>query len=260
MRSVVIVVSCVFSSWVMAGETSLDTVQLLIKKLASKDFETRESASESLKRLPEASKSLREAFQSADPETKGRIEEILEYHERRPLRELNQLAKEGRVSEFINLVATLPASKLDPEICEAVRNLGRTIRDLHEKEGKGITKLKNSVLNTPGEWLPAVLSEKRVTEATKVRSIAKGSYFIRAQEVDLDQERVKDRQFVNELGANTSAIVASGNVRLNGETGLIFAGGSIRLIGGRIGAALFISGGDIELSNCRLEDYCSCLP
>ncbi len=241
---VFILAALIIAPGLVVAQTSDERpVALLIKQLASSNFRIRQSAAEELTQRPTAEKALRKALPSADLDTRRRIQEILDYYDRRPLRELNFMVKEGRIEEFAKSAVAMPPRKYDAEVWFAVREFARTLRDLHEK--KGGQKIKRGVLEVSDDWLPVFLSENRVTEATKARS--DGLYLVRACEVDLDQRRRKNREFANELDAGC-IIVAAGKVRLHAESSaIIIAEGSVQLSGCRTLGLLLISGGDVEL-------------
>ena len=55
------------------------------------------AATKALQERPEATPALRDATRSPNPEVAKRAAEILEYFDRRPIRELNLAIKEGRI-------------------------------------------------------------------------------------------------------------------------------------------------------------------
>src|SRR5476651_280058 len=88
-----------------------ESVEALIKKLGSTNFQDRQAATKAMKERPEAVPALRDALRSADPELRKRAAEILEHFEPRPFREIDAAVKEGRVDRFIELLAAWPAGK-----------------------------------------------------------------------------------------------------------------------------------------------------
>jgi hypothetical protein len=235
-------------TWLFAQQTEKDTIANLIKKLGSRHFLAREAALESLKNRPEAEPALREAILSADLETRRRADIILDYYERRPLRELSTLVKNGKVDEFIRSVAAWPKGKFDVEVWQTVRAMAHTLKDVHEKRAG--EKLQLCVDRWGDHAAPPVLSSKRITEATEAKRDE--TYFLRASEVDWDGSRLELGMRANEFDQG-SFIVASGQVGMPmGNTHLIFAGGSVQLRGGDVFGVLVVSGGDVEI-DCKLD-------
>jgi hypothetical protein len=235
---------------VLAQAQAPESVEALVKKLASGKFEERQAATKSLLDRPEAAPALRDALRSPDAETRKRAAEILDYF---PVRELKIAVKEGRVERAIELITGWPAGKHEEDSWDAVRELTKIIMERHEKKGGekfkvAVDRWKNST--------PPVVTAKRITNATKAKF--DHCYFLRAGELDLDRRQIKPGQLNNPFGEGYHFIVAAGSVRMLGAGGmgsqLIFAGGGIELGGGPdVHSSIFVSGGDITL-NCEMAN------
>ena len=119
----------------LLAQQAEDSVDSLIRKLTSANFAQRQKASEALKKRPEAVPALLEALRSGDLEMRTRAREILNYHDRGPLRELETLAKAGEVEKFTLAAAKWPKGKYEQEVWSMTRGLVYRLKDLHEKKG-----------------------------------------------------------------------------------------------------------------------------
>jgi hypothetical protein len=133
------------------------SVEQLIQRLTSDDFETREAATRALKERPDALPQLRKALTSDDPELRRRAAEVIEEHQtrdgKRQVRRALSFLKSGEIDTFVDLVTSLEPP-LDDEICQAMCALVEAIVD---KANKG---------DTAKRALPAVreISEKKPSE------------------------------------------------------------------------------------------------
>jgi hypothetical protein len=166
------------------------SVDALIKNLASTSFQDRQAATQALLRRPEAVPKLRDLLRSADLEVARRAAFILGHFDGLPLRELNSTVKEGRVDRAIQLLASWPKGKDDDEVYSAVRQLARTLIELHRKQGGGALQQLRWLDITAHD----LVNEQRITENTRApknpRALEK-LLFLRAEEVDLDYSRRK---------------------------------------------------------------------
>jgi hypothetical protein len=206
---------------------------------------------EALKKRPEAAEALRAAMRGADLETRRRAEEILEYYDRRVVRDLKAAGKEGRVDRFIELLAAWPTGKYEADAGYALQDLAKKLADLHAKQG-GVP-LALPIL--ADQSFPAVIAD-RLTEdsALKLNRNVDPSYkyYLRAGEVDYDLMRrgKAPRTVTDLLVLQNAAIVAARSVRLIRACErcvVIFAGGSVELndLGDNY---LVVSGGDVTLN------------
>src|SRR5262245_258627 len=92
-----------------------DDVPRLVKQLGSSVFQQRQSAIDQLKRLPDAVPALKEALKSSDTEIRKHAAEILDFHERRPLREMQEAGNSGLVEKFIESQIAFAPGKYDAE-------------------------------------------------------------------------------------------------------------------------------------------------
>jgi hypothetical protein len=220
-------------------------IDVLVKRLGSGDFRQREAATEALKRDPKSAPLLREALRSPNLEIVRRAATILEYHERRPVRELESAVKEGRIEAVIGLLAEWPSGKHEPEAWDAVRDLTRTVAKLHQKQGG--KDLDIAWLDKGVEVV--VVSEPAVEE---VRNNMRGKdgipyFFVRTRSVELAPIS-KPR---SDSGYNPGGVfVASQSVKIRPLPSAqlaILAGGSVE-IGGFPFGCVVISGGDVSIS------------
>src|ERR1051325_3877046 len=167
MRFAAIIPLILLSTLLLAQGPGEDSDLILIKKLGSANYQHRQAAVEALKQRPEAAAALREAMSSADLETRRRADEILRYFDRRPIRELEAAAKEGRVDRFVELLAAWQTGKYEDEAWDVVRDFARRMADLHDKQGGA----KNRRANAPeeekgaGTVVPSMKSRMRVSIA-----------------------------------------------------------------------------------------------
>jgi predicted RNA-binding protein len=187
-------------------------------------------------------------LRSSDQEVAKRAAEILDYYDRRPMRELDAALKEGRVENVIELLRHWPNGKYEENAWHTACDLARILVKLHEEQGG--QKIKD-VGELYASRSPLVLNEKRVTENTKTKFDR--YYFVRAEEVDHDRRRLKRGDIKNEL-QDRMLLVATGNVRIftvgGGTRHVIFARGSVELIDrdGGVSHILIVSGGDVVLN------------
>jgi hypothetical protein len=215
-----------------------DSIQTLIKKLGSANPKERQAATQALQERSDAATGLREATKSKDPEVAARAANILEYIDRRPVRELNATVREGRVDRFIALLVPWPTGKYEEDAWNATRDFARSLNDLHQKRG-------GEKIRIPLDYR-GVLGAKRITEST--RADLRFPFFLRANEVDLDARRRKPGEPPENLFSLGSITVASGAVRVvTSDPHIIFAGGSVELEGGEVNGALIVSSGDVTL-------------
>ena len=244
-----------------------ESVASLIRKLGSPTFQERVAATKALKERSEAEPALREALRSNDPEVRRRVAEILDFFDRRPVRELDDAVKEGRVDRAIEILGHWPASKYEDEAWRAIRDLARRLGDLHRKDASEKIKLSDEQALLPGglpvgarpapggakhkflveRWgdqVPLFLLAKRVAEDTTVD--LERSYFFRAGEVDIRQPRQKGGrpQILSEVG---SVFVVTGSVRMvTFNPQVIFAGGRVEFSGEGV-RTLIVSCADVNL-------------
>src|SRR4051812_47564618 len=102
MRGLVAVALLIATAAAQAQELDSRSCMELVRKLGSSSFQERQKAVNILQDHPEAAAVLREAMRSAaDPEVRKRAAQILVYHDRRPVRNLNVLAKGGDIKTFV---------------------------------------------------------------------------------------------------------------------------------------------------------------
>ena len=228
---------------VLAQSGEGDAVKALIKKLGSSSFQERQAATKALQERPEAAPAVRDALRSADSEIRNRAGEILDYYDRRPVRDLDAAVKEGRVHSVIEMLAGWPTGKYDQEAWYALHDFATTLTALHKKQGGEKIKLLMA-----RDQPVLVLSAKRITEATVGQH--ERAYFLLAGEVDLDDRRRKPGEAAKNAFAHNAVIVAAGSVRiLPGHRHIIVADGSVVLqdSGGPITDTLIVSCGDVTL-------------
>jgi len=218
-----------------------ESVESLIRKLGSTNFQERQVATKALEERPEFAPALRAALRSPDREIARRAGEILE---RGLVREINGVIKEGRMDRIIDIFAGWPEGKQEKEAWDAARELARTLANLSQKNGqKQINPLERW-----GDKAPIVISAERITEMTKA-NMFHPCFFLRANQVDVDIKRLKGAKSPNPFSTCDLAIVASGSVRMFAVGGIpIFAGGNVNL-SGEAGGCLIVSGGDVHIDS-----------
>ena len=234
---------------VVAHPSAQEQVNVLIRKLGSKSFAERETATRLLKERLDAVKALKDALQSKDAETRTRAAEILEYLDRAPVRALQTSVKEGRVEDFIKLLSVWPEGKHELDAWAALREFVRVLADLDHKHERG--KRQRLILLTEKwkDYVPATMTAQEVTELTEAD--IRRSYFVRAGEVDIDVSRAKGQNAI-QCGA---VFVVAGNMRLlTGDPQIIIAGGNVELYDrSECARTLIVSAGDVVL-NASLGD------
>jgi hypothetical protein len=249
MRFLMMAVMVLVPSLMLAQTPADDAIKALIAKLASANFQDRQAATKSLQSRPEAAAAVRQILNSSDAETRRRAAEILEYYDRRPVRDLSAAGREGKLDRFIEVLSVWPTGKYESEAWFEVRGLVRILAAIHQKKGG---KKIASWVHTPNDWTAPMLSVKRATEATKCD--ADRVFFLRAEEVDIDRRRLNVGNVPKNSLEESAAIVARRTVRiLTSKSRVIFAGGSIELNDGGEGISdsVIVSGADVTL-NCHL--------
>jgi hypothetical protein len=226
--------------------------QGLVKRLGSADFRQRDSATEALKMDPNSATLLRDALRSPNTEIARRAAIILEYHDRRPVRDLQSAAKEGRVNAFVELLADWPAGKYETEAWNGVRDLMRPILELHEKTGGE----KIDVSSLRDGRVIAVVSEPLVKEIRNNKLGDGGRlvyFFVRTRSVSLSPPPRS-----NDTGYRPGGVfTASGSVKLRSSPESLFiilAGGSVEIGGDQLFQSVVISGGDVTISSHSVVD------
>ena len=241
MRFFIAIVLLLLPLPVFAQAPDRESVGALIKKLASPNFPERQAASKALLDRPEAEQALREAMRSGDVETRRRAADILDYFDRRSVRDLQAAIQDGRVDYAIELLARWPAEKHEEEAWDAIGDLTRRLVSLHEKKSTAKVTLRAI---SKGE-MPLVVSAKHITETTKSKDTI--GYFLRADQIEIDFSRGKAGEWRTLFPG--AVMVCAGPVRTLCEpaaTPIIFARGPIELAG-VCGNTLIVSGADVVL-------------
>jgi hypothetical protein len=231
---------------VQAQVSDPETTDSLIKQLGNAKFNLRDQASKALMLRPDAETALRKVLTISDAETRRRIEFILDFYDRKPMRELSDHIKAGRMDEIIKRVADWPAGKYEDELWPMMQGLVSNIYHLHQKK-KGEKTTPNVVNETMGRQLPPVVKADRVTESTKGGMVH--MYFIRANEINLSSKG----PFNNDFSHNGFPVVAN-LARFDFRVPpIIFAGKRVVIPDAR--HAIIISGGDVIIES----SVCFCL-
>jgi hypothetical protein len=212
--------------------------------LGSSSFQQREAAVKALKQRPDAVPALLAASHSTDLETRRRAIEILDFLERRPVRDLEAAVKIGHVDEALAILSSWRQGQFDEESWRSISDLATALVDLHHKKGGG----KLDALRYLGGAKPIVATLRRVTEESEGKP--EQAYFLRAGVVDLDDRRLKEGQRPRNWYAHNSVIVAAGPVRVfSGHRHVIFARGPVELsdAGDGIRNSLIVSSADVIL-------------
>lgn len=240
MKSTCAIVLLLAPASLFAQIPDANSIPALIKKLGSSQFQERDAAMKVLLQRPDAAPALRDALRSPDRELAKRAEEILDYLDRAPIRELNEAVKNGHADRVIQSIAEWPPDKYDLEVWLAARQFAKTIDAIHFKQhGKRIGDISK------WEVAPTLIAEKRVTENLK-NYPRRGNYIIRAAEVDMAFTRLKKPMVSNRFEQSDVFFVVTKSVRLEsllaGRT-VVFAGGSVEMSGFIINSVI-ICGGD----------------
>jgi hypothetical protein len=216
-----------------------EDLSALLADLGNGNFQRREAATKALRERPEAEAALRKLLDSPDSETRKRVAEILDYYDRRPIREINTAIDEGRVLRVTEMLARWPKGKHDEDAWLAFTRLAHRLTDLHEKQGGAKVDLTR-LLKVPA---PQVISAKRVTAST--RAEIGPLPFVRAGDINMDDERPEPGKSPNAF-SHFTVVAAAGRVQ-NVVAGpyVIFAGGDVNCLGS--GNLLIVSGGDVTI-------------
>ncbi|HZZ82133.1 MAG TPA: hypothetical protein VFE62_26780 [Gemmataceae bacterium] len=200
-------------------------IPALIKKLGSPNFKERAFATASLKSRPDALAALKQAASFGDPEIRQRASEIVTYLERKPIRDLEELFKSGKVDLAIEKSLQLVPHMYDAEIRNVYADFASTLAELHSKRGG--EKLKK-------HWTtffdPAFVRVDRVTE--NYQADRKKSYLVLAREIDLDPRRRKKTDSPANSLEHNALFISTGKITLlPGHRHLLIAGGDIKILG-----------------------------
>lgn len=216
-----------------------DEIISLLKRLGSSDFQQRVGAHKALQERPDAVPALREALRDATGERRTRITEILDFHDRRPVRELHSAIDAGNMAVVFDLLADWPNGKFEIEVWRGLGRLSQKVCDLHEKHGGKKINLKPLI----EENKPSIFVENKITESTKAEF---GAAFLFGREIDIDHGRAQAKNFFS----RHSLIATSGNVKTIVEPSpfVIIARGNVTCY--TAGADLLvISGGDVVVTD-----------
>jgi hypothetical protein len=232
-----------FVSPAFAGES----VDALVRRLSSVNFRDRDLADKALRGRLEVAPALRLAAQSKDVELARRAFEIIDFIERRPLRELDSAIANGELNLAIEILCALPIGKYDAEMWSAVLRMTRQFTDRHVQKGGRTIEL------TPALFmgLPHVVKEKPITEITPIMS--PGQPLLITDKVDVDYKRTPLSKSKNRsLHRSCPFFVCTGTVRVQVDTSAnmaIFASGDVHL-GQGLSNCLVISSGDVSWDDC----------
>ena len=243
MRSFFIAAAILLTLLLSAQGAGDESVEVLIKKLGSTNFQERQAATKALQQRPEAAGALRAALASTDREIARRSSEILELW---LVPDIKAAAKDGRIDRFIEIMAAWPEGKYEKEAWSAIRELATGLNDLHEKNGG----MKSNRLARWDEKPPIVICAKRITENTK-GDLFYGYFFLRAKQIDVDYKRSRGENPLNTFYSSHAVLIAADSVRMFSENGNrcpIFAGGNVELYGDG-GACFIVSGGDVQIDS-----------
>jgi hypothetical protein len=132
----VCLIDVVFLASIAFQMQDLQTAQCMVKKLGSVNFAQRKQADEWLRERPEVVPVLKHELGSSDLETKRRIADILDFHDRRPVRTLETAVKTGRVEEAIELLSRWPNGKYEDAAWRQASRLSETLVDLSNQQQK----------------------------------------------------------------------------------------------------------------------------
>ncbi|MBI3823087.1 MAG: hypothetical protein HY289_10470, partial [Planctomycetes bacterium] len=239
-HSIVILALLVIVPALPCAQPGDESVGTLIEKLGSPDFHQRQSATSALKNRPDAAPALRAVLKSADPETRQRAAQILDYITSKPLRELDAAVKAGRLDRVTEKLADWPAGKQEDVLWETYCAVARDLAARHENRGGEKIKLR-----LDGGPRQLVVVAKRITEDTKGQFDS--AFFLRAGEVDLVYSRRDSEMPAQNCFHHDSCIVARGPVKMiYGHPRAILAGGNVE-VHGSLKNTLIVSGGDVTI-------------
>lgn len=220
----------------------------LIKQLGSTNVKLRDAALISLMERPEAAPALREALRSPDAEIARRAEQILDHLDRAPLRELDAAIKEGRIERVIDLATQLPEGKYEYEIMRSVIGLARRIDAASKKSPKGEKDKADFISLLEIERIP--MKVKTLSESTK--AVNNRLYFVRAEKVDIDYERILPAKQGNRFAFGGSVVVSAGTACLTESPPVvILAGGDIETW--IHGNSLIVSAGNVKVKRGAIK-------
>ncbi len=245
MRLVFLCTVFVAAAVAVAQQPDRGAFDVFIKRLGNSDFRLRDAATEELKNAPKSASALREALRSPNPEIARRAAIILEYHDRRPLRELTAAVKDGRIQDVVEILAGWPNGKYEGEAWKSVVDLTRTIDQLHEKQGGKRLNVAWLRQGTP----VVVVTEAKVKDVRNNAATENGlpCFFVRTREVALappEEPRSVSGYYPG------GAFVATGPVKVRPHPLaelMILAGGDAE-IGGIPFRNIIISCGDVAIS------------
>jgi hypothetical protein len=169
------------------------------------------------------------------------------------LRELDSAIKKGRIERAIELAVQLPEGKYEYEIMGSFFDLARRIDAAYKKSPKG-EKDKVDFLSERATFEHIPMKANLLSEATKAVNHRNRLYFVRAEKVDIDYERIPPEKQGNRFAFSGSVIVSRGTVRFAFHPGpvVIFARGDVD-IADCICNALIVSGGNVKIKTFAVK-------
>jgi hypothetical protein len=231
-----------------------DSVNALIKKLGSTVAKEREQATRDLMKRPEAAGALRKAAKAGDPEVARRATLVLDHFDQQKLAEISAAAKEGRVTQLINLVYEFPDGKYEEVLHGTLKEFAKTLSDKHVKAGGKTPIIPRGLYSFGGPTYG--VKAARITEKTPGKF--PGNPLFRANQFDFEIIRPGENAPPNPSWATGAIMVATGNVSIRRQhTGLIlFARGNVEVDDYSNENAIAVSCGNIiwpaDPSSCLL--------